>query len=159
MKRITLAAMLTALLAQAAVTAFSAGAPGQVPATTPAAAPSIKLDWYSVNGGGITLGSSATSKLGLSVGQSVAGVGTSASFKLGIGFWQGAGSFCAMLGDLSGDGILDIVDLAAGVNYVVFGTPIPTGEVCGDLTGDGVIDITDLICLLNFVVFGNPIPC
>jgi hypothetical protein len=159
MKGITLVAMLAALLALAAVTASAADPQGEAAKTTPASAAVTTLNWYSVNGGGITLGSSASSKLGLSVGQSVAGVGTSASFKLGVGFWQGAGSFCATPGDLDGDGFKNLVDILIMIYNVSDNQPIPTGEVCADLTGDGLINLVDIICLINHVSFDDPLPC
>ena len=72
---------------------------------------------------------------------------------------QAVGRTCAIPGDVSLDGVADIVDIVAMINNTVFGTPLPGGEVCGDIVIDGVIDISDIICLINNVVFGNPVPC
>jgi hypothetical protein len=88
-----------------------------------------------------------------------AGYNTRMDVMNGVMNWFDLGGNCALLGDASGDRVVDIVDLVVLVNYVVFGSPIPTGSNCTELTGDGVIDILDIICLLNYVVFGNPIPC
>ncbi|MCI0405535.1 MAG: hypothetical protein L0Z48_12360 [candidate division Zixibacteria bacterium] len=54
------------------------------------------LDWTSFNSGGASFGTSATRHLGYSVGQSVAGEGSSGSNNLGIGFWHGTGAACSV---------------------------------------------------------------
>lgn len=129
------------------------------PAEARATAPlQIELECLSVQGSGATFVTGGGLQLGFSVAQSVAGAQSAATRKLGIGFW-GACAACALLGDLNGDLVRDIVDIVAMINYVVFGDPVATGLICADLTGDGVVDISDIICLINNVVFSNPIPC
>jgi hypothetical protein len=66
-----------------------------LPLAKPALTP-YNLDWKSFNSGGASFGTSATRHLGYSVGQSVAGEGSSGSNNLGIGFWYGTGAACSV---------------------------------------------------------------
>src|SRR5574341_603648 len=73
--------------------------PGQVEskAGPRSVAPNYFLDWFSINGGGDSYGTSTNYQLGYSVGQPVAGEGNSASYDLGIGFWYGAYTLCTSI--------------------------------------------------------------
>lgn len=110
-------------------------------------------------------GNSTNFKQPVSIGGQSTPIGTATSTNFdnfaGYLYTLGGGA-CALLGDLTGDLVVDIVDIVAMVNNVVFGDPIPTGAICADIAPiplDGVIDITDIICLINNVVFSNPLPC
>lgn len=127
-------------------------------AATPAGAP-INLDWYSINGGGASYGTSGSLRLGYSVGQSVAGSGSSGSLKMGVGFWYGRGIDCiAKAGDLTGEGSILLNDIIALINYRFKSGPTPTPFCRGDATGDGSILLTDIIYLVNRVFKGGPAP-
>jgi hypothetical protein len=62
------------------------------------------------------------------------------------GFYHKAGGGCPCLGDINGDGIIDIADLALFLS--VFGSAAGPGD-CADMNGDGIIDIADLALFLS----------
>jgi len=142
-------------------------APGQVEAKRPqsSAAPNYDLSWLSINGGGASYGTSASYRLGYSVGQSVAGEGNSASYNLGIGFWYGASPLClAIPGDVNGAGGITLTDIIYLVNYYFdkdrpatscVGSdpgncwePVPLCR--GEINGIAGITLTDIIYLVNY---------
>lgn len=61
-------------------------------------------------------------------------------------------------GDVTGDIVVDITDIVALIQNVVFGTPLLVPQVA-DVTGDSVVDISDVVCLIQHVVFATPLPC
>ncbi len=151
-----------------------AAQPENVPPTQPvgsgpsnaASSAAFQLNWLSINGGGAINATSTTYKLGLSVGQSVAGACSSATFKMGIGFWYGAGSApacAAAKGDLDGSTLLDATDVVLMLNCVFLGdgsgTLNGTCDLCFtdvDCTGGVGPDATDVVQLLNKVFLGDP---
>ena len=56
-------------------------------------------------------------------------------------------------GDLSSDGVINIVDIISLVSIVI-NEDIPTDfqSCAGDLSGDGVINIVDIISLVNIIL-------
>ena len=58
-----------------------------------------------------------------------------------------------MMGDLDGDGIINILDIILEVN-IILGVidPTPQQETAGDLNADGNIDILDVIALVNLIL-------
>ena len=60
-----------------------------------------------------------------------------------------------MMGDLDGDGIINILDIILEVN-IILGVidPTPQQETAGDLNADGNIDILDVIALVNLILDG-----
>lgn len=127
-------------------------------ASLPAAKAQVpyELDWYSFNSGGASYGTSATRHLGYSIGQSVAGFGTSGSNQLGTGFWHGG---CVNIrGDMNGDAIHTSPDVVLMLNCVFLGTG--NCEICfADLSCDGSLTSSDVVLLLNLVFLGTPPPC
>lgn len=65
---------------------------------------------------------------------------------------------CARRGDVDNSSVVDIADITALVQDIVFGTPLPN-PVAGDANCDGVRDVIDIVLLIQFVVFGSPTPC
>lgn len=65
---------------------------------------------------------------------------------------------CFMRGDVTVDGVIDLSDLVALVQDIVFGVPLPN-PTAGDANCDGVRDIVDLALLVQFVVFFSQTPC
>ena len=63
-----------------------------------------------------------------------------------------------MCGDVTFDGIVDIVDIVYLVNYVFYGGPAPEDPLAADVNGDGVIDIVDIVFLINYVFYGGVPP-
>ena len=59
------------------------------------------------------------------------------------------------IGDLDGNGIIDIVDLVLLANSLAGNIPIVPA---GDVNGDGVVDITDLVLHANFLAGNIPAP-
>ena len=138
-------------------------APATTGIATSAAAPLYKLDWYSVNGGGALDASSASYKMGLSVGQPVAGDAASATYRMGIGFWHGTGGCdCPLQGDVNGDLVLDVFDVIAVIGIAFSGEPDPHDAGCpatrGDVNFDNVTDVFDLIYLIASAFSGGPMP-
>lgn len=65
---------------------------------------------------------------------------------------------CVARGDVTNDGLIDIADIVALIQDVVFETGVPNG-LAGDADCDAVRDISDIILLIQYVVFGTPSPC
>ena len=58
-----------------------------------------------------------------------------------------------MMGDLDGDGIINILDVIVEVNIILGSVdPTPQQESAGDLNTDGTIDILDIISLVNLIL-------
>lgn len=128
------------------------------------------IDWYSINGGGVTDASSASYRMGASVGQTVAGEATSSNYRLGIGFWYGAsgsagGCACDCHGDPGGpcDGFTNILDVAQVVNAAFRNFPpmLDPNASCpyetSDVNCSGSAEVIDVVKMVN-VAFrnGNP---
>ena len=138
-------------------------APLGTPTTTGTSAPLYKLDWYSINGGGAIDASSASYKMGLSVGQPVAGEASSASYKMGIGFWYGAGGCsCPSQGDINGDAVIDVFDVIEVISRAFSGAPPVQDPGCpterADVNNDGGADVFDLIYLIATAFSGGAMP-
>lgn len=127
-------------------------------AASPAGAP-INLDWYSINSGGASYGTSGSLKLGYSVGQSVAGAGASGSLKMGVGFWYGQGINCiAKAGDVTGEGNVLLSDIVAIINFLFKSAPAPTPTCRGDVNNTGNILLSDIVYIINFLFKSGPAP-
>ncbi len=125
---------------------------------SPAGAP-INLDWYSINAGGASYGTSGTLKLGYSIGQPVAGAGSSGSLKMGAGFWYGKGIFCtAKAGDVTGEGNILLNDIIAIINFIFRAGPAPSPLCRGDANGNGTVLLNDVVYLINRVFRAGPAP-
>jgi hypothetical protein len=148
--------------------------PGQVEskAGPRSAAPNYFLDWFSINGGGDSYGSSTNYQIGYSVGQSVAGEGSSASYDLGIGFWYGAYALCtAIPGDVNGTSTITIGDIVHLVNYIFDKDRLPClgsapgncwtpDPFCrGDVNQSATITIGDILHLVNYIFDKDRLPC
>ena len=125
----------------------------------------FQLNWYSINAGGAINATSTNYKMGLSVGQSVAGEGSSTNYKMGIGFWYGAGAGvdpCPILitGDVNETGAITSADIIALVNYVFKGgAPPQPCEAAGDVNCTESVTSADIIYLVVHVFKGGPAPC
>ena len=64
------------------------------------------------------------------------------------GFYDG--NFCALSGDVNGDGTINISDVVLTVNCVLGGTC----SDCSDLNADGVVNVQDIILIVN-TILGN----
>jgi hypothetical protein len=69
-----------------------------------------------------------------------------------------AGNACLPRGEVNNDTVIDIVDIVALIQDVVFETPLPN-PLAGDTNCDTVRDIVDVVGLIQYVVFASPSPC
>ncbi|MDO4510996.1 MAG: leucine-rich repeat protein [Bacteroidales bacterium] len=60
-----------------------------------------------------------------------------------------------IMGDVNGDGLLDVSDVSAMISYVLGDVPDPFIIEVADLTGDGNIDISDVTTLIEYVLEGK----
>ena len=70
------------------------------------------------------------------------------------GVCDGDGTSCEILGDLSGDGIIDVIDIVSLVNLILGG-----GEYnhLADLNEDGMVDVIDIVMMINWILYGMPV--
>ena len=123
------------------------------------------IDWQSINGGGEDI-QSTNYEVQSSIGQSVIGYSTSASYELGAGYWYGVsgggGCACPFQADINGDGFIDSIDLSLVIDIVFFGGTDVTDPLCptsrGDFNNDGFADSVDLSLVIDHVFFGGPGP-
>jgi len=135
-------------------------------AETAGSAAAFQLDWYSINGGGTIEASSTNYKMGLSVGQSVAGEASSANYTVGVGFWYGTVSslppecLIVIAGDVDVSTSITSADIIYLVNFVFKGGAVPLPcEANGDVNCSGSVTSGDIIYLVNFVFKGDAAPC
>lgn len=117
------------------------------------------LKWQVVSGGGTTNGTSAGFKLSSTVGQTAAGPGTSASYKLNQGFQQNftAATSC-LCGDADGSGSITISDAVFLISYIFGGGAAPNPTCNGDADGSGAITISDAVYLISYIFGGGAAP-
>ncbi|MBK7092615.1 MAG: dockerin type I repeat-containing protein [bacterium] len=117
------------------------------------------MKWQVVSGGGTTNGTSAGFKLSSTVGQTAAGPGSSASYKLNQGFQQNftAASSC-LCGDADGSGSITISDAVFLISYIFGGGAAPNPTCNGDADGSGAITISDAVFLISYIFGGGPTP-
>lgn len=113
------------------------------------------IDWWTIDAGGKQNMTGGNYALAGTIGQHDAGgplVG--GNFELVGGFWAGAASEPFCFGDLNGDGLINLSDLAQLLGH--YGTPSGATYEMGDLDEDGDVDLSDLAALLG--VYGHPCP-
>ena len=59
------------------------------------------------------------------------------------------------LGDISGDGVVDVSDYIGVANHILGKTPAGFNAMAADVNGDGVIDISDYIGIANIILTGS----
>jgi hypothetical protein len=81
------------------------------------------------------------------------------------GWWEWSGSDYSSggfdvrpVGDVNGDGLVDLADLVYLVEYLYGGGEAPDPPEIGDVTCDGVVNLGDVICLVNYLYKGGPAP-
>jgi len=121
------------------------------------AAPNFNLNWWSVNSGGESELATASYRVGMSVGQPVAGEFATTNYRVGFGFWYGmpvADPVCLIdiAGDVNMSGTMTPADIIYLVNFVFKEGDAPLPCVAnGDVNCTGNISPADIIYLVNFV--------
>lgn len=62
-------------------------------------------------------------------------------------------------GDANGDGLVNITDAVALIQWIFAGGPAPVTPEAGDPNCDGFDNITDAVYLITFIFAGGPAPC
>ena len=115
----------------------------------------LTIDWWTIDGGGEMWTTGGDFELSGTIGQPDAGFAmTGGDFELAGGFWSGAAEDEFCFGDLNGDGVVNLPDLAQLLGN--YGTTSGATYEDGDLDEDGDIDISDLAALLG--VYGTTCP-
>ena len=64
-----------------------------------------------------------------------------------------------LYGDANGDGVINVLDLIAIINYIMGGNPDPFDFEAADLNNDGIVNILDVVFNVN-IIMGTPgTPC
>jgi hypothetical protein len=63
------------------------------------------------------------------------------------------------VGDVTGEGTIDVTDVLFLINYLYIDGPAPVPLMTGDANCDGRINITDVIHIINYLYIGGPSPC
>ncbi len=110
------------------------------------------IDWWTIDGGGEMGSVGGTYELSGTIGQPDAGaVMTGSGYELVGGFWPGGAEDEFCFGDLDGDGVIGLSDLAQLLSN--YGTTSGAVYEDGDLDADGDVDLADLAALL--AVYGT----
>ena len=58
-----------------------------------------------------------------------------------------------LAGDINNDGIFNVLDIVALVNFVIDSSGITAEELCAaDINSDGIINVLDIVSLVNLVI-------
>ncbi len=120
------------------------------------------IEWQVISSGG-GRGSSASYVVNATIGQTAVGEVASASYKIKQGFWQTFGPIACCIGstgnvDGSGDGVVDISDVFAMVDYLGASVPLSSCPDENDVNIDGTIDISDLFALIDYLTGAVGLP-
>ncbi len=58
-------------------------------------------------------------------------------------------------GDVNLDTAIDILDIIAILNNLLYGFELPGGECAGDFNADGSIDILDIVAIVNYILYNR----
>lgn len=85
----------------------------------------------------------------LAAGQATVNVTTDSNGQMATATFQVTVTSDAMMGDMNGDGVLDVSDVVALINLVLGDG---TYDVKADINGDSAIDVADVVDLINMVL-------
>ena len=63
------------------------------------------------------------------------------------------GTCDGILGDVNGDGLINVLDVVAIVSMVLESS---NSNLCADMNQDGMIDVTDIVTLIQIILSGEP---
>lgn len=69
-----------------------------------------------------------------------------------------SGNIQALLGDVTDDRAVDVLDIVSLIQLIFYGVPVANPNVA-DVNNDTTVDVVDVVCLIQNVFFGNPLPC
>lgn len=58
-------------------------------------------------------------------------------------------------GDANGDGLVNVTDIVAAVNYIMDNPSDNFNKDAADLNGDGIVNVTDIVQMVNIIMNGN----
>jgi len=73
-----------------------------------------------------------------------------------LGNWFGLTQHA--MGDLNGDGVVDVLDVIVLIGTAFEGQTPPNGMASADVNGDCVVDVFDVIYLIDYTFSGGPAP-
>ncbi len=99
----------------------------------------LQIQWQTIdNGGGEVSGGNL--ELQMTLGQYDAAVLNGGNLELQGGFWVTTPGPGVLLGDVNGDGVVNLLDVAPFVDAITNGIYIPEA----DINQDGVVDLLDV---------------
>ena len=72
-----------------------------------------------------------------------------------LAFGEGGDVDDVLLGDATGDGIVDVSDYIGIANYILGNIPEGFNVKAADVNGDSIIDVSDYIGVANIILYGN----
>ena len=60
-----------------------------------------------------------------------------------------------VLGDANGDGVMNVTDIVATVNYIMEKPSDGFNKEAADLNGDGLVNVTDIVKMVSIIMAGN----
>ncbi|TWT43877.1 hypothetical protein RAS1_02770 [Phycisphaerae bacterium RAS1] len=125
----------------------------------PPAVGQLAINWYTIDGGGLTFSSSGSYTLGGTIGQPDAGTLAAGSFVLQGGFWPGAAVAGDVLGDMNCDGVFNLLDVnpfvLAILDPAAYAAQFPgCNRDNGDIDGDGNVNVLDINPFVDLLIGG-----
>ena len=65
------------------------------------------------------------------------------------------GTATVVTGDANGDGVVDVADVVAIVNYILQQPDDHFDTVAADVNGDNTIDVSDVVAVVNIILEGK----
>ncbi|MEM7671841.1 MAG: dockerin type I repeat-containing protein [Verrucomicrobiota bacterium] len=56
------------------------------------------------------------------------------------------------LGDVNGDGLVDILDQVTQINVILGFSNAPSDICAADLDGNGILNVTDVVAIVNVIL-------
>jgi len=131
---------------------------GSLALVRPAGAQAFDIPWFSIDGGAGPAMTGGAFEIVGTIGQPDAGAASGGAFEIASGFWAivQRGGTAPCLGDVDGDGVIGITDLAFLLSAFGTCTGDPLYNASVDFDASGCVELTDLTVLLS--VFGTFCP-